>query len=167
MFRSLTLPVLYRLKPLTPSKDFWRNVLGCRNGDQGPRKKKRRPASGPPRFLSDIEFCLEPDADAELEGARDARRERAGAKSVAVESIQRSGIVDRTDRAVQDAVHRVPRRIEVGDVEEIEYLHHRLDAHPLLETEGLRDADIGVDKRVHPFHKMMTNTTPFYRDRFC
>src|SRR6266511_1973394 len=108
MFRSLTLPVLYRLTPLTPSKDFLRDVLGCRNGDQGPRKKKMRPASRSPQFLSDIEFCLEPDADAELEGARDARRERAGAKSVAVESLQRSGIVDRTDRAVQDAVHRVP-----------------------------------------------------------
>jgi hypothetical protein len=41
------------------------------------REKKRRPFAGPPRFLSDVEFCLEPDADAELEGARDARRERA------------------------------------------------------------------------------------------
>ena len=40
-------------------------------------RKKGGPFEGPPRFLPDVEFRLEIDADAELEGARDARRKRA------------------------------------------------------------------------------------------
>jgi len=65
MLKSLTLPVLYCLTYLAAE-------LAIKA-----REKKRRPFAGSPRFVSDIEFYLEPDTNAELEGARDARRERA------------------------------------------------------------------------------------------
>src|SRR5262245_15393652 len=94
-------------------------------------------------------FGLEHDADAELEGAWHARRERTGAKPVAIIPQAGRRAVYRTGRAVQETCQGAAWRIEVGDIEEIEHFNHRLDSQPLIEAEALREADVGVDKRVN------------------
>ena len=99
---------------------------------------------------------IEIGADAELNGARDARREGPGAEPVSITPVQRRGSVDRTGGAVQEGAQAIARRIEIGDVKEVENLDHRFDLHPdgkrVATIAAPEQADSNQDKVVFVFN---------------